>query len=72
MQMIMGVVNAVLDQESGGMLKYHQLLKHPRIGPDWNIFSANKFVTLAQCIGGHIKNPTNTIFFINKKDIPFD
>ncbi|KAL7525184.1 hypothetical protein ACHAXR_004198, partial [Thalassiosira sp. AJA248-18] len=64
------MANAVLDVETGEMLEYRQLLKSPKFQFDWNISSANEFGRLANGIGGRIKNPTNTIFFINKEDVP--
>ena len=66
------VANAVLDVETGELLNYRQLLRHPRLGPDWNYSAANEFGRLAQGVGGRIKNPTNTIFFIKKEDVPKD
>ena len=72
MQMITDMANAVLDQNSGEMLEYQQLIKHSKFGPDWNTSSANEFGRLAQGIGNQIKSPTNTIFFIDKAEVPED
>ena len=66
------MANAVLDHDTGDMLEYRALLKNPKFSPDWNISSANEFGRLAQGIGGRISNPTNTIFFINKNEVPED
>ena len=53
----------VLDPDTGKSLSYHQLRQHPKLGPAWNVFSANEFGRLAQgTIGGRVKG-TNTIFF---------
>ncbi len=35
-------------------------------------FLVNEYGILAQGIGGRVKNATNTIFFVNKSDIPRD
>ena len=63
--------HAVLDQETGELLEYCRLLKHPRFKEAWNKSTADEFGRLAQGIGGRIKG-TNTMQFIHKKDIPFD
>ena len=63
--------HAVLDQETGELLEYRRLLKHPRFKEVWNKSAADEFGRLAQGIGGRIKG-TNTMHFIHKKDIPFD
>ena len=65
------LVNAVLDEETGKMLEYRNLLKHPTLGPDWQISGANEFGRLAQGVGGRVKG-TNTIKFIKREDVPFD
>ena len=64
------MANAVLDVETGELLEYRALLRSRKHGPDWSHSSANEFGRLAQGIGGRIKNPTNTIVFINKEDVP--
>ena len=63
--------NAVLDMETGKLLEYRQLLKHPKFKEDWNVSAANKFGQLAQGIGGRIKG-TDTIKLIKKSDVPQD
>ena len=65
------MVHSVLDQETGQILKYHQLIKHPRFKEVWNRFAADKFGRLAQGIDGWIKG-TYTIRFIHKHQIPQD
>ena len=62
---------AVLHPETGKPMSYRQLLKHPHFHNEWSTSSANEFGRLAQGIGGRIKG-TNTIFFINKDDVPQD
>jgi len=63
---------AVMDDETGQLLKYKQLLHSAKCEKQWSISSANKFGPLANGVGNRIKNPTNTIQFIRKKDIPQD
>ena len=53
-------VHSVLDQETGQLLEYRQLLKHPRFKEVWNRSAADEFGRLAQGIGGRIKG-TDTI-----------
>ena len=61
---------AVMDKKSGRMLNYRQLLRHPSYRGEWSLSSANEFGRLANGVGGRIKNPTNTIRFIRKEDVP--
>ncbi len=61
----------VLDPDTGKSLNYRQLRQHPKLGPAWDISSANEFGRLAQGIGGRVKG-TNTIFFIPKGKVPLD
>eukprot|EP00804_Cyclotella_cryptica_P004359 CCRYP_017999-RA/>CCRYP_017999-RA protein AED:0.23 eAED:0.24 QI:0/0/0/1/0/0/4/0/900 len=62
-------VHAVLDQETGELLEYRQLLKHPRFKDVWNRSAADKFGRLAQGVGGRVKG-TDTIRFIHKHEVP--
>eukprot|EP00804_Cyclotella_cryptica_P002577 CCRYP_010410-RA/>CCRYP_010410-RA protein AED:0.12 eAED:0.12 QI:0/0/0/0.5/0/0/2/0/1280 len=61
----------VLDPETGQLLEYRQLLRHPKFKEAWNISAANEFGRLAQGIKGRVK-ATDTIKFIRKSDIPYD
>jgi hypothetical protein len=63
--------NAVLDQDTGQLLEYCRLLKHPRFKDVWNKSATDEFGRLAQGIGGRIKG-TDTIQFIHKHKIPAD
>jgi hypothetical protein len=65
------LVMAVMDQDTGKLLNYLALLRHPAYHNDWTKSSANKFGCLANSIGGRVKG-TNTIRFIRKCDIPKD
>jgi hypothetical protein len=62
---------AIFDEESGKMLKYWKLITHPKYCKAWTHSSANEFGCLAQGVGSQIEG-TNTIFFVQKKDIPAD
>ena len=61
---------AVMDEDTGRMLNYKQLMRDPKYKKHWSTSSANEFGRLANGVDGRIKNPTNTIKFIIKKDIP--
>ena len=61
-----------MDKDSGKMLNYRQLMRHPDYKKQWSLSSANEFGRLANGIGGRTKNPTNTIKFICKEDVPKD
>ena len=60
---------AVLDRDTGKLLKYRQLLRDPRYKREWSKSAANEFGRLAQGVGGRIKG-TNTMKFIRKRDVP--
>eukprot|EP00956_Cyclotella_meneghiniana_P017217 scaffold27841_cov34-Cyclotella_meneghiniana.AAC.3 len=62
----------LLDEETGKLMKYKQLMTHPEYKKDWQIFAADEFGRLAQGVGGRIKNPTDTFTFIREEDIPKD
>jgi hypothetical protein len=62
---------AVMDAESGKLLNYKQLMRHPKYKGKWEISSANEFGRLANGVGGRIKG-TNTITFIRMQDVPRD
>ena len=61
----------VLDPETGQLLEYRQLLRHPKFKDAWSISAANEFGRLAQGIKGRVK-ATDTIQFIRKSEIPLD
>ena len=62
---------AVMDAESGKLLNYKQLMRHPKYKGKWQILSAKKIERLANGVGGRIKG-TNTINFIRMQDVPKD
>ena len=63
---------AVLDEDSGKLLNYRQLLRHPKYRSEWKQSSANEFGRLTNGVGGRIKKPTNTMRFIRQQDVPKD
>jgi hypothetical protein len=63
---------AVMDAETGKLLNYKQLMRNPKYKKKWSISSANEFGRLANGVGGRTKNPTNTIKFIRKDEVPRD
>ncbi len=63
---------AVMDKDMGKLLNYRQLMNSPKYKKAWSLSAAKKFGRLANDIGGHIKNPTNTIEFISQHKIPAD
>jgi hypothetical protein len=60
----------VMDKNTGKILQYRQLLRHPTLKQAWTKSSANEFGRLAKGVGGRIKNSTETIRFIKYEDIP--
>ncbi len=60
---------AIMDAETGKVLNYRQLMQSRKHKEIWSKSSANKFGRLANGVGGRMKG-TNTIKFINKRDIP--
>ena len=71
---IFGAALAVMDINSGKMLKHRQLIHNdnPIISETWSTSSANEFGRLFQGVGNRIKNPTNTCHFIAKGQVPPD
>ncbi len=59
----------VFNDNTGKLLKYQQLITHPKNQEVWMHSSANEFGRLAQGVGGQIQG-TNTIFFIHKHQVP--
>jgi hypothetical protein len=51
---------AVMDHDSGKMMNYRQLRKHPKHNKTWTTSSANEFGRLASGVGGRVKG-TKTI-----------
>ena len=62
---------AVLDEETGELLEYRHLIKHPKYKKDWGISMGNEVGRLAQGMPGRCAG-TNTIYFIHKSEVPDD
>ena len=60
---------AVMDHDSGTMMNYRQLRKHPKHNKAWTTSSANKFGRLTSGVGGRVKG-TKTIPFVHQDDVP--
>ena len=60
---------AVMDEETGRLINYKQLMRDPKYKKHWSTFSKNEFGHLYNGVGGRIKKPTNTIKLIRKKDV---
>ena len=67
-------VLAVMDIESGKMMKHRHFITHTHklIRERWTHSSANKFRRLFQGVGNQIKSLTNTCSFIHKHAVPAD
>ena len=55
---------AVMDEQTGRLIKYKQVMRDSKYKKKWSTSSANEFGRLANGVGNCIKNPTNTIKFI--------
>ena len=60
----------VIDTDTGKLLNYRQLMRNLKYKNKCSTSSANEFVRIENGVGGRIKNPTNTINFITKRDFP--
>ena len=60
-----------MDAETGKLLKYRQLMNHPKHKKGWRISSANEFKRLKNGVGRQSKG-TNTIRFIRVADVTSD
>ena len=56
-------------KETGTLLNYCQLMRHPKYKKAWSISTANEFGRLAQGVGRQMKG-TNTISFIHRHKVP--
>ena len=61
---------AFMNTDTGKLLNYRQLTRNPKYKKNRSTSSAKKIGRLANGVGGQIKNPTSTIIFIRRKDIP--
>ena len=63
-------VLSVMDAETGKLLNYRQLMRNPKYNKNRSPSSVNEFGSRTNGVGTRIKNPTNTITFIRRKEIP--
>jgi hypothetical protein len=64
LQFLCDLAYAVLEDDTGDLLEYRHLIKHPKYKDTWSNSFGNEIRRLAIT--------TETIFFINKTDIPQD
>jgi hypothetical protein len=63
------MINAVLDEDTGELMEYRHLMKNPKYRQLYGKSYAKELGRLAQGMPGQVEG-TNTIFFIDKSDIP--
>jgi len=71
-QFITDFAQAVLDEDTGELLEYRQLIRNPKYENDWKYSFGNEIGRLAQGMPGGRAQGTNTLFFINRREIPRD
>ena len=71
LQFLGDLVNAVLDDDTGEMLKYCHHITRPKYKEVWGDAHGKKNGRLAEGIPGKVEE-TNTLFFINKSEVPAD
>ena len=63
------MINVVLDEDTGELVEYHHLIKNSKYCQLYGESYAKELECLVQGMPGQVKG-TNTIFFIDKADIP--
>ena len=63
------VAGAIEDGETGAVLEYQHLSKHPKYKETWKHSYVNEIGRLVQGIPGQV-NGTNTLFFMKKDEVP--
>ena len=71
LQVLCEIAGAVMDDETGELLEYRQLIKHHKFKQTWGKAFGNEIGRLAQGMPGRVEG-TNTFFFINQDEIPAD
>jgi hypothetical protein len=69
LQFLHEVAGAVMDVETGDMMEYRHLLKHPKYRETWSKAFGKEIGRLAQGQKG-VVNGTDALFFIPKSDVP--
>ena len=62
------MINALLDKDTGELMEYHHIMKHPKYHQLYGKFYAKELRRLAQEMLGQVEG-TNTTFFIDKANI---
>ena len=62
---------SILDEDTGELLEYRHLTKHPKYKETWSHSYGNEIRRLVQGMLGRV-NSIDTIFFINKIDVPWE
>ena len=63
------MLNVVLDKDTGELFEYRYLMRNPKYRKLWGKSYGNELGHLTQGIPGRVEG-TNTIFLINKSDVP--
>ena len=71
LQFLADFAAAVIDDDTGELLKYRHLIKNPKYRKDWGHSFGNEVGRLAQGMPGR-SDGTNTMSFIDKATIPND
>eukprot|EP00956_Cyclotella_meneghiniana_P038365 scaffold152976_cov64-Cyclotella_meneghiniana.AAC.2 len=69
LQIFCEIAGAVMDDETGELLEYRQLMKNHKYKRTWGTAFGNEIGQLAQGIPGRVEG-TNTFFFIKQDEIP--
>jgi hypothetical protein len=65
------ILNAILNEDTGELMEYRHLIKHPKYSTIWKKAYGKELGRLAQGIPGTVQG-TDTMVFITKHDIPVD
>jgi hypothetical protein len=71
LQVLCEIAGAVMDDETGELMEYRQLMKNTKYKETWGRAFGNEIGRLAQGIPDRVKG-TNTFFFIKQNQIPND
>ena len=71
LQVLCDIAAAVMDEDTGELLEYRQLMKHTKYKRVWGRAFGNEIGRLAQGMPGRVEG-TNTFFFIPYSAIPTD
>ena len=63
------MINAVLNEETGELMEYRHIMQNPKYRQLYATFYSKELGSLVQGMPGKAEG-TNTIYFIDKADIP--